>query len=336
MIKYRLFLIALLLFQSIVALSQQLDITEVKTYGDSATYQIKNETSESYLFWVNREPADSLTIQGEKELLGQFRRFTHYRPNPIPEHYMTLGSLITDGNVIHYSEDGKVLSSSVYSEYYELGINYIHRILPGETFVIKVYGDNERQNYFRDRFLTMKESLYFVKIDNPFISGDPELIIDYSDSTKFLENMRTGRRSLHFELNNLPKKELQPEVALQYLDEKAYGGSKSPMQCKYFLTGEYKRGSHLYYLIKKEFYHSKDLIWRTEIYLSLATDNKITKSLLIFQSLYNTCNQVVFAINDHNTLFITRMANPENGNYYIRQNAYDIETLEPIPSQSIE
>ena len=177
----RINIIIIFLFFNITLYSQQLPVCEIYTNSDSAEYEIINRTSTPFMFWVNRTEIDQVSSIENRKLLNNFRRYTHYKPDPIPDNLMTLGSWLTDGNVVHHSD---------YSYKYELGIDYIHRIMPGEKFVIRIDGNRKRQEFYRSRFVNMMESLYYVKIANPFINPDSILIIDYSPKTEFMENMR--------------------------------------------------------------------------------------------------------------------------------------------------
>lgn len=179
-------LFVILLFLSIIPIplfSQQLNIIEKTADKNGAEYSIVNNTSEPYIFWVDRDTIETSRELSGKDMLRYFRRFSQYRPDPVPDGYASLSFWLTDQNVVFLFDEMEPT----------LGISYMHRISPGEKFIVKVKGDKSRQQFYRARFATMPESIYYVEIDNHFITPDNPFVIDFSDRTSFMEEIRNAK-----------------------------------------------------------------------------------------------------------------------------------------------
>ncbi|MDE6266710.1 MAG: hypothetical protein K2M07_05105 [Muribaculaceae bacterium] len=177
----RLLILLICTFINTNLFSQQLPVQEVGACGENIDYVVLNNTDSPYIFWINRDIIDQTNPIDDSEILGRFRQYTHYKPDPVPSNWLTLGTWLTDGNVVHHSD---------YAYQYQLGIDYIHRLMPGEYLIVKIDGDEERREFYRNRFASMKESLYYVRIEDPFINPDSILIIDNSPKTELMERIR--------------------------------------------------------------------------------------------------------------------------------------------------
>ena len=135
------------------------------------------------------------------------------------------------------------------------------------------------------------------------------------------------------ELSNLSAQEVSTDFVQSVFSADAWNKNQD---CRYFCYGEFVRANRHYFLIKKTVSTDAEPDLSAELYLSLVIDGKCVKSLLIYKSVIDVCNQVIFAISDKNVIYVTRMAEPDEGRCFIRQDAYDIDTLELIQSQSIE
>ena len=102
-------------------------------------------------------------------------------------------------------------------------------------------------------------------------------------------------------------------------------------QFKYLCYGSIKKGDLEYFLIEKRIAVDYKSDFSMEVYLSLISKDQPVKTVLIYQSVIEVCDQTVFALSGNDVLFVTKLGRAS----FLEQQAFDIKTLEPIQSQSI-